>query len=179
MKYIEIKKWTDGSVIYSGEFESIKECLEDGVSKGVSFNYAELNDAELNYAKLNCAKLNCAELNYAKLNYAKLDRAELNYAKLNYAKLDRAELNYAKLNRAKLPKMSFCICAGQDYYLFISPMVVQAGCQSYSPDDWRKMSKGEIANMDGKKALKFYPKLLDLMDFFLGEGDRPGWVKEL
>ena len=149
MKYIEIKKWTDGSVIYSGEFESIKECLEDGVSKGVSFNYAELNDAELNYAKL------------------------------NYAKLDRAELNYAKLNRAKLPKMSFCICAGQDYYLFISPMVVQAGCQSYSPDDWRKMSKGEIANMDGKKALKFYPKLLDLMDFFLGEGDRPGWVKEL
>jgi len=57
-------------------------------------------------------------------------------------------------------------------------VVVQAGCQSHSPEDWRAMSERQIAEMDGKKALRFYPRLLDLMDFFLGEGDRPEWVSE-
>lgn len=56
---IEIKRWDNGEVIHSGEFASIKECLEDGVAKGVCFNYAELNEAELNHAALNGAELNC------------------------------------------------------------------------------------------------------------------------
>ena len=229
---IEIKRWDTGAVIHSGEFSNLKECLEDGVSKGVNFyraelnyaklNYAKLNCAELNYAKLNCAELNRAELNYAKLNDAELNDAELNYAKLNYAELNRAELNdaelndaklnYAKLNRAELnyaelndaelndaelnyaklncaelnraelndaelPNMSVSICAGEDYYLFLSPDVVQAGCQSHSPDKWRRFTKKEIADMDSRRSLKYYPRLLDLMDFFLGAGERPEWLK--
>ncbi|AUR93173.1 coil containing protein [Vibrio phage 1.184.A._10N.286.49.A5] len=69
---IEIKRWDTGGVIHSGDFADLKECLEDGVKKGVSFFYAKLNYAELNHAKLNHAKLNYAELNHAKLNHAKL-----------------------------------------------------------------------------------------------------------
>ncbi|AKJ43789.1 pentapeptide repeat family protein [Pragia fontium] len=32
--------------------------------------------------------------------------------------------------------------------------------------------------MDGRKALRFYPRLLDLIDFFVGKGERPEWLKE-
>jgi hypothetical protein len=31
--------------------------------------------------------------------------------------------------------------------------------------------------MDGQRALKYYPRLLDLMDFFIGKGDRPDWLE--
>lgn len=65
---IDIKRWDTGAVIYSGDFCSIKECLEDGVKKSICFDYADLNGAKLNKAKLNKAELNYAELNYAELN---------------------------------------------------------------------------------------------------------------
>ena len=62
---IKIYSWIDGSVLHKGDFETIKELLEDGVKNGISFNYAKLNDAQLNNAKLNNAQLNYAELNNA------------------------------------------------------------------------------------------------------------------
>ncbi len=175
---IEIKRWDNGEVIHSGDFADLKECLVDGVSKGISFYRAELNGAELNYAELNGAELNYAELNGARLNYAELNGARLNYAELNYAELNGAELNGAELNRAELPKLSASICAGEEYWVFINPQVVQAGCEHHSPEDWRKMTKEKIAAMDGSRSLRYYPRLLDLMDLFLGKGDRPDWVTE-
>lgn len=32
--------------------------------------------------------------------------------------------------------------------------------------------------MDGERALKYYPRLLDILDFYCGKGERPDWVKE-
>ena len=159
---IEIKRWDNEEVIHSGDFADLKECLEDGLKQGVNFYRAKLNDAKLNDAELNGAELN---------------GAELNGAELNDAKLNDAELNGAELNGAELPLLSACICSGEDYWLFISPDVVQAGCQSHSPAEWRKFSKKAIADMDGRKSLKYYPRLLSLIDFFLGEGEKPEWLK--
>jgi uncharacterized protein YjbI with pentapeptide repeats len=119
---IEIKRWDNNEVIHSGDFADIKECLEDGVRKGGNFFRADLNYADLNGAELNDAELNRAELSGAKLNDAKLNRAGLN----------GAELNGAELNGAELPLLSACICSGEEYWLFISPDVVQAGCQPHS-----------------------------------------------
>ena len=39
--------------------------------------------------------------------------------------------------------------------------------------------KSGILEMDGKKALKFYPRLLKIIDFYLGVGEHPEWVKEI
>ena len=47
---IEIKKRGDGAVIFSGDFESIKECVEAAVEKGVSLSYADLSSADLRSA---------------------------------------------------------------------------------------------------------------------------------
>ncbi|MGS3333251.1 hypothetical protein ACB374_23420, partial [Serratia marcescens] len=32
--------------------------------------------------------------------------------------------------------------------------------------------------MDGKMALKFYPRLLKIIDLYLGAGEHPDWVNE-
>ena len=97
----EIKNWKTGEVIHSFG-NTVRECLENGVGLGVSFDCAELNDAELNDAELNDAELNNAKLNYAELKNAKLNNAKLNDAELKNAKLNNAELKNAKLNDAEL-----------------------------------------------------------------------------
>jgi len=51
-KYIEIKRWDNQEVIHSGYFISIKECLEDGLSKRISFYRADLGEPYLTVADL-------------------------------------------------------------------------------------------------------------------------------
>ena len=55
--YTEIKRWDNGEVIHSGDFKSIKDCLLDGVSSGISFEYADLRGADLREADLRGADL--------------------------------------------------------------------------------------------------------------------------
>ncbi|CNL53016.1 pentapeptide repeat-containing protein [Yersinia intermedia] len=99
-------------------------------------------------------------------------------ANLRGANLRGANLYGADLRGANLPDRTYVIM-GEKYYLQISNGEnVLAGCQNHTAEEWRKFSKRDIANMDGKTALKFYPRLLDIIDFYLGKGDRPEWLNE-
>ncbi|EKN5063796.1 pentapeptide repeat-containing protein, partial [Yersinia enterocolitica] len=94
------------------------------------------------------------------------------------ADLRGADLRGANLSCADLPDRTYVIM-GEKYYLQISNGEnVRAGCQNHTAEEWRKFSKRDIADMDGKAALKFYPRLLDIIDFYLGKGERPEWLNE-
>jgi len=94
------------------------------------------------------------------------------------ADLRDADLCGANLRDANLPDHTFVIM-GETYYLQITNgEYVKAGCQNHTAEQWRKFTKREIAEMDGRKALKFYPRLLDVIDFYLGKGERPDWLNE-
>ncbi len=94
------------------------------------------------------------------------------------ADLRSANLSGADLRGANLPDRTYVIM-GEKYYLQISNGEnVRAGCQNHTAEEWRKFSKRDIANMDGKTAIKFYPRLLDIIDFYLGKGERPEWINE-
>ncbi len=89
-----------------------------------------------------------------------------------------ANLRGANLCDADLPDRTYVIM-GEKYYLQISNGEnVRAGCQNHTAEEWRKFSKRDIADMDGKAALKFYPRLLDIIDFYLGKDERPEWLNE-
>ncbi|EDW2595133.1 hypothetical protein AAK17_002789 [Salmonella enterica subsp. enterica] len=89
----------------------------------------------------------------------------------------RANLCGANLCGANLPDLTFVIL-GEKYFISITNgEYVRAGCQNHTVEEWRKYSKQEIAEMDGRKALKFYPRLLSIIDFYLGAGEWPDWVK--
>ncbi len=97
-------------------------------------------------------------------------------ANLRGADLRGADLRGADLRGADLPDLTFVIL-GEKYFISITNgEYVRAGCQNHTVEEWRKYSKQEIAEMDGRKALKFYPRLLDIIDFYIGKGERPDWL---
>ncbi|EEE7099049.1 hypothetical protein ATR84_04185 [Salmonella enterica subsp. enterica serovar Rubislaw] len=98
-------------------------------------------------------------------------------ANLCGADLCGADLCGANLRGANLPDLTFVIL-GEKYFISITNgEYVRAGCQNHTVEEWRKYSKQEITEMDGRKALKFYPRLLSIIDFYLGAGEWPDWVK--
>ncbi|EGC2156092.1 pentapeptide repeat-containing protein [Salmonella enterica] len=123
------------------------------------------------------ADLRDANLCGADLRDADLRGANLCDANLCGAGLCGAGLCGANLRDANLPDLTFVIL-GEKYFISITNgEYVRAGCQNHTVEEWRKYSKQEIAEMDGRKALKFYPRLLSIIDFYLGAGEWPDWVK--
>ncbi|EDQ0504920.1 pentapeptide repeat-containing protein [Salmonella enterica subsp. enterica serovar Mbandaka] len=132
---------------------------------------ANLRDADLRGANLCGANLRDADLCGANLRGANLRDADL-----RDANLCGADLRGANLCGADLPDLTFVIL-GEKYFISITNgEYVRAGCQNHTVEEWRKYSKQEIAEMDGRKALKFYPRLLDIIDFYIGKGERPDWL---
>ncbi|EEJ8657206.1 pentapeptide repeat-containing protein [Salmonella enterica subsp. enterica] len=138
---------------------------------------ANLRGANLRGANLRGANLRDANLRGANLRGANLRGANLRGANLRGANLRGANLRGANLRDANLPDLTFVIL-GEKYFISITNgEYVRAGCQNHTVEEWRKYSKQEIAEMDGRKALKFYPRLLSIIDFYLGAGEWPDWVK--
>ncbi|ECC3373988.1 pentapeptide repeat-containing protein [Salmonella enterica subsp. enterica] len=137
---------------------------------------ANLCGADLCDANLCDADLRGADLRDANLCDANLCDADLCGADLRDANLCGADLRDANLCDANLPDLTFVIL-GEKYFISITNgEYVRAGCQNHTVEEWRKYSKQEIAEMDGRKALKFYPRLLDIIDFYIGKGERPDWL---
>ncbi|EIO5452229.1 pentapeptide repeat-containing protein [Salmonella enterica] len=138
---------------------------------------ANLCGANLRGANLCGANLCGADLRGANLYGADLCGANLRGANLRGAELFDANLCGADLYGANLPDLTFVIL-GEKYFISITNgEYVRAGCQNHTVEEWRKYSKQEITEMDGRKALKFYPRLLSIIDFYLGAGEWPDWVK--
>ncbi|ECA5377804.1 pentapeptide repeat-containing protein [Salmonella enterica subsp. enterica serovar Infantis] len=143
---------------------------------GADLRGANLRDANLRDANLCGANLCGANLRGANLRDADLRDANLCGADLRGADLRGANLCGADLRGADLPDLTFVIL-GEKYFISITNgEYVRAGCQNHTVEEWRKYSKQEIAEMDGRKALKFYPRLLDIIDFYIGKGERPDWL---
>ncbi len=138
---------------------------------------ANLCDANLCDANLCGANLCGANLCDANLCDTNLCDANLCDTNLRGADLYGADLRDANLCGADLPDLTFVIL-GEKYFISITNgEYVRAGCQNHTVEEWRKYSKQEITEMDGRKALKFYPRLLSIIDFYLGAGEWPDWVK--
>ncbi|HDO8260907.1 TPA: pentapeptide repeat-containing protein [Salmonella enterica subsp. enterica serovar Concord] len=144
--------------------------------RGADLRGADLRGADLRGADLCDANLRGADLCDANLCDADLCDANLCDANLRDANLRGADLRGANLRGADLPDLTFVIL-GEKYFISITNgEYVRAGCQNHTVEEWRKYSKQEIAEMDGRKALKFYPRLLDIIDFYIGKGERPDWL---
>ncbi|EGF5441431.1 pentapeptide repeat-containing protein [Salmonella enterica] len=143
---------------------------------GANLRGADLYGADLCGANLCGADLYGADLCGADLCGANLCDADLYDADLRGADLRGADLRGANLYGADLPDLTFVIL-GEKYFISITNgEYVRAGCQNHTVEEWRKYSKQEITEMDGRKALKFYPRLLDIIDFYIGKGERPDWL---
>ncbi|WP_159965894.1 pentapeptide repeat-containing protein [Raoultella sp. 18051] len=145
---------------------------------GANLSSANLRGADLRGANLCGANLSGANLSSANLRGANLRGANLSGANLSGANLRGANLRGANLCGANLPDLTFIIM-GMEYPITITNgEYIRAGCQNHKIEDWRQFSKRDIAEMDGRRALKFYPRLLDVIDFYISKGSRPEWLNE-
>ncbi|EGY4700598.1 pentapeptide repeat-containing protein [Salmonella enterica] len=172
----EHKVWIT-SMRESGSRANLRDAnLRDANLRGADLRGADLCGANLRDANLRDANLRGADLYGANLRGANLRGADLYGADLYGADLRGADLCGAYLFGADLPDLTFVIL-GEKYFISITNgEYVRAGCQNHTVEEWRKYSKQEIAEMDGRKALKFYPRLLDIIDFYIGKGERPDWL---
>src|SRR4030042_1485504 len=80
---IEIRRWTDGVEIFSGDYESVRQCVSDAVEKKRDLRSADLSFADLRSANLRSADLSSADLRSADLGFAYLSSANLRSADLD------------------------------------------------------------------------------------------------
>ena len=132
----------------------------------------------LSGADLRSADLSGADLRGANLRGADLRGANLRDANLRDANLLGAYLLGANLCEANLRGTGLVIIYGDMYFISICKDVVRAGCQQHTAAEWRSFSKQQVAEMDGKRSLRYYPHLLGLIDLYCCEGERPDWVNE-
>ena len=144
---------------------------EDG-GKCADLRGADLRGADLRCADLRGADLRCADLRGASLCGASLSGADLRCADLRGASLCGASLSGADLRGANLRGADLWLCAGERNYIksiFVSDVyaitytseVLQIGCQRHKISEWWGFDDHRIAEMDGKKALKFWREWKD------------------
>ncbi|ECN6988181.1 pentapeptide repeat-containing protein [Salmonella enterica subsp. enterica serovar Typhimurium] len=137
-------------------------------------NLCDANLCDANLCDTNLCDANLCDTNLCDANLCDTNLCDTN---LRGADLYGADLRDANLCGADLPDLTFVIL-GEKYFISITNgEYVRAGCQNHTVEEWRKYSKQEITEMDGRKALKFYPRLLSIIDFYLGAGEWPDWVK--
>lgn len=155
--------------------------LEHALFYGADFERAQLRMANLRYAALDRCNLSYASLFHAKLNHASMNHAtflstDLRVADLRDARLNGTDLRGVITLTTRLPEKTWLIL-GETYDIQITHGDwIKAGCQMHTPAQWRAFSRGDILKMDGERALSFYPRLLDILDCYLGVGERPDWV---
>ncbi|HBC0194034.1 TPA: pentapeptide repeat-containing protein [Salmonella enterica subsp. enterica serovar Napoli] len=172
----EHKVWITSMRVRGSRADLCDADLCDADLRSADLRSADLRGAALCGADLRDADLRDADLCDAALCDAALCGADLRGADLRGADLCGADLCGANLCGANLPDLTFVIL-GEKYFISITNgEYVRAGCQNHTVEEWRKYSKQEIAEMDGRKALKFYPRLLDIIDFYIGKGERPDWL---
>ena len=99
---MEIKRWDNGSVLFSCKADNMKTALEAGVRGGANLYGANLDKANLTGASLIGASLKGASLIGASLTEADLRCANLSGANLSEADLEGANLYGANLYGARL-----------------------------------------------------------------------------
>jgi hypothetical protein len=141
------------------------ECdVPDGVESGMRARYVleRAVEARANLARANLAGANLAGAYLARANLAgaNLAGANLTDANLTDAYLTDAYLTGANLTDAKwrdlvITKTPLQI-GGLKWFVTILDAHMQIGCQLHSLEEWEAFDDRQIAEMDGRDALRFW-----------------------
>ena len=64
-----VSKHNSETILYQSDKLTIKEAVEEAVSKGANLEYANLKGANLEYANLEGAKTTCCTINFSSTEY--------------------------------------------------------------------------------------------------------------
>jgi hypothetical protein len=127
---IEIRSWLNGKILFSGEYDRLKDAIIAAVNSGANLSCANLSHADMSGADLPCANMSGANLSHADLSHANMSGANLSCADLPGANLSHADLSCANLSGANLShaNMSGANLDRKYCFLSISPIGSKNGC---------------------------------------------------
>ena len=77
MQTIQLTSWSTNEILFQGQFNSFRECLENAIDKGVILNFLCLENQDLSLANLDGAIMNDAHIRYCNFRGANLSECEL------------------------------------------------------------------------------------------------------
>ena len=122
-------RWNDDTIT-SGEYLSIKECIENNKNANLSGAYlfcADLSRAELSGANISGSDLSCADLSRADLSRANLSGANLSGAYLSGANLSGAN------HSIQLPIINI---VGTQHSVYYYDNKLTIGCENHTIKHW-------------------------------------------
>jgi len=100
--YEEIKRWDNGLVIHSGEFETTKGCLLDAIKENKDLRYSDLRGSNLRGSNLRGSNLRGSDLRGSDLSYSDLSYSDLRGSDLSYSDLSYSDLRGSNLRGSNL-----------------------------------------------------------------------------
>ena len=107
MPYLEIRKYTDNSLIFSGNFSCYKHCIEDAVKNKITLDHVNLAHMNLTNANLDGADMPYADFQGTNLTGANLSEAKLENSNLSNTSLYNTCLAYSQLDKCNFIGTSF------------------------------------------------------------------------
>lgn len=107
MQHFKLHKHTDHVEIFSGDYASFTECLEDAIAKDVNLAHINLQNKNLSNANLDNAYMPNASFINANLSGANLSEATLINARFYNCSLYNTCLSYSDLSKSDFRSASF------------------------------------------------------------------------
>ena len=107
MKHYQLKKKQTGQILFEGLFNTIKECLEDAVTRQIDLIGVELENSNLSGINLDGANLFQASLKNCNLTGANISEAQCTEAEIINCDLTAACLAYSHFQGTSFYETSF------------------------------------------------------------------------
>ena len=110
MSAVKIRNHLNNTVIFEGDYNSFKECLEDAVHKNIDLSYADLSLKNLTAANIDSAQLLGAKFDFSNLCNINLSEANLRQISFKGTSLLGACFADSDLSESDFTDASFGAC---------------------------------------------------------------------
>ena len=137
MSLIQIKKWTDGSVIFEHECENntMKLTLTVAVGLKIDLSYSDLSGSNLSGSNLSGSNLSGSNLRYSNLSGSDLSVSNLSGSNLSYSDLSGSNLSGSDLSGSDLP-IRACRMDFGGWSICVYTDKTSIGCQTHKNNKW-------------------------------------------
>lgn len=107
MKHFSLCKHTDGTILYEGDFETLKHCLEDAVSRDIVLSYIDLKNQNLSNVNIDGANMPYANFSGSNLSGANLSEAIIHNSNFRNTSLYNCCMSHSDLQKCDFSGAGF------------------------------------------------------------------------
>ena len=107
MKHFSLRKHTDKTILYEGEYGSLKHCLEDAIKRNIDLSHINLRNQNLSNANIDGANMHDADFSGSNLSGANLSEALLHNSNFRETSLYNCCMSHSDLRECDFSGAGF------------------------------------------------------------------------